>query len=260
MSTLLEIRTNVQANLPSGYHSSGLTDSKIDEFINTTQRWVCRGTIFMPNGQLVSHNFSWLKREIEGSTTDGQRRYALPDGTESGIWRFRCEQSCELIDSDGNRRPLKRRLKRDIENDRYYLDTTDTGEPKEYCIDDFDLWFYPLPDHSRNDNQAWTINLEYYGYLPDLSDDDDTNALTNGYPEVLEYGATEMAFRYGMDEEQAEYWKVKKVEVFIEMLKVDQALDFSGLEDSIQPYLGQSLGYTQPGTTYPYYMNDTPYN
>ena len=261
MSTISELRADVSANWPDNYHSSDLDDDKIDEFINATQRWVCRGSLILPNtGELIIHNFSWLKREVEGDTVGSQRRYALPDGLTSGVWRFRSEQSCELVNSDNYRKELTRSFKRDIEQDARYQDTTDTGEPDTYCIDDFDLWLYPLPDHSLNNSSAWTINLEYYGYLPDLSDSNTSNILSVDHPEVLEYGATEMGFRFGMDEERAEYWRAKKIELFIEMLRVDQALDYSGIETPIQPLLGQSLGYCEPGTTYGIYTQDTPYS
>jgi len=257
MSTLIEIRTNIQANWPTNYHSSVLVDGKIDEYINRTQRWVARGSLLLPNNKHLIHNFSFLKREITANTVDGQRRYALPIAT-STIWEFKREISLELIDANSKRVPLTRAYKTHIEDDYVFRDTTATGTPRKYSLDDDDIWLYPLPDHSRNGDSAWTLNLEYYGYPADLSADTDNNKITNAYPEVLEYGATEMGYRYGKDTDEAEYWRAKKIEIFLEMVKVDQSYENAGIEEGIHPAAGQSLssgGHTSSGE----YWQDTPY-
>jgi hypothetical protein len=257
MTTLSEIRDTVQSNWPSGYFSTYLTDDKVDEYINKVQKWVCRGTIIIPDYRMLNYNFSWLKTEVQSSTINLQRRYALPAGGTDPL-RFKSELSCELITSKSQRIPLQRRLKNDIENDSGYLDTTDSGTPKCYAIDDFDLWLYPLPNHSNNSNAAWTINLEYYGYLKDLSGDTDENILTNNYEEILEFGATEMGYRYGKDFEQAEYWKNLKEKLYVEIILEDQQLEYTGLEDGIQPLEGNNLGEGEAGLG-SYYDNGTSY-
>ena len=259
MSSLNEIRTVVQANWPTNYHSTVLTDAKTDEYINTVQRWICRGTLIVPSVvNILNYNFSWLKAEVTASTVDSQRRYALPDGTGTPL-KFKSEISCELVDANDKRRELTRRFKRDIENDPTYNDTTDTGRPKDYSIDDFDIWLYPMPDHSLNSAAAWTINLEYYGYLANMSNDSDDNTLAKDYPLVLEYGATELGFRYGQDKEQADYYKALKIELFLEMVKADQMLEYAGIEVGLQPRAGSGLGECDPGVSGNYY-NDTSYS
>ncbi|NVM22103.1 MAG: hypothetical protein HWN68_10035 [Desulfobacterales bacterium] len=258
MSQLSEIRTAVQANWPDNYHDTFLTDTKTDEYINAAQRWICRGTLIIPAVKILNYNFSWMKTEVTASTVDSQRRYALPDGTSTPL-KFKSEISCELVDVNSKRRCLTRKFKQDIENDPTYNDTTDTGKPAVYCVDDFDLWLYPLPNHAENAGSAWTINLEYYGYLADLSGDIDTNTLTNDNPLILEYGATELGFRYGQDKEQADYFKSLKIEIFLEMVKADQQLEYSGIEVGMQPRAGSGLGEAEPGTAN-YYTNDTPYD
>jgi hypothetical protein len=207
---------------------------------------------------ILNYNFSWMKRECTADTVDSQRRYALPDGTGT-IWDFKSEISCELVDSNSKRRPLTRKFKEDIENDPTYNDTTDTGRPNTYCIDQDSLWLYPLPNHAENSGSAWTVNLEYYGYLIDLSGDTDTNTITDDYPLLLEYGATELGYRYGQDVEQAEYYKGLKNEIFLEMIKADQQLELSGIEVGMQPRAGCGLGEANPGTAN-YYTNKTHYS
>lgn len=258
MAQLSTIRTNVGNNLPSNYFSSFLDDDQKDIYINDVQRWVCSGSLYMPDGKHIIHNFTWLKREVTASTVDQQRRYALPNNSNGGDY-FRSEITLDLIDANSYRKELVRRLKRDIEHDPDYRDTTAKGTPKCYCVDDWDIWLYPLPDHTQNSNTAWTMNFEYYCYMDDLSGDTDTNQITNRWPEVLEYGATELCFRYGKDPEQAAYWEAKKIDKFLEMIKVDQQHEFSSLEEEMQPLAGFGMGEGGPGCPDFYYTQDTPY-
>jgi hypothetical protein len=259
MSTLSEIRDNVQNNWPDDYHSTYLDDDKTDEYINDTQRWICRGTLIVPNiAPIMNYNFSWMKREVYADTVDSQQRYALPDGTGT-IWDFKAEISCDLIDASNNRVPLTKRIKYDIENDPRFNDTDETGTPDTYCIDHDAIWLYPIPDHSRNESSAWTFNLEYYGYILDLSGDSDTNTLTNEYPKILEYGATELGYEHGQDFEQAGYWAMKKQKMFLEMIRADQQHILSGLEEGLVPRAGCGMGEDSPGQS-GYYYNDTHYD
>lgn len=258
MSQLSDIRTAVQNNWPSNYHTTFLTSSKVDSYINSVVKWVCKGTLITPDFKIINHSFKWQKRETTASTVDSQQRYLLP-AASSTIWRYKEEISCELINNDNYRVPLRRRLKREIERDTQFNKTTDTGTPTDYCVDHGYIWLYPLPDHSLNSSTAWTINLEYYGYAPTLSNDTDTNELTNFHDELLEYGATELGFRYGQDYEQADYYKKLKIEAFIDILREDQASVLSNLESGIQPVAGSNLSEGGPGYSDVYY-NDTPYS
>jgi hypothetical protein len=258
MSQLSEVRTAVQGNWPTNYHSSFLTNAKADEYINSVVRWVCRGTIITADFKIINHSFKWQKKETTTSTVDAQQRYELP-AASSTIWRYKREISCELVNSDNYRVYLTRKLKRDIEIDPTHQKTTDDGIPHDYCVDHGYIWLYPIPDHDLNSGSAWTINLEYYGYPPALSGDTDTNELTNFHPEILEYGATELGFRYGQDYEQAEYYKNLKIEKFVEMLREDQAEVLANLDMGIQPIAGSCLSDGGPGYSNTY-NNPTPYD
>jgi len=243
--TLSTLRTRIRNNWPSGFFTDNLTDPQLDTWINDTQRWVCRGTIYVPDEygrqKLICHNFSWQKEESSASTVDRQRRYALPDGT-GDVMKFKTEITFEIVKYDGYRRPLTRRLKVDIENDLRFADVEGYGIPECYCLDDGDIWLYKLPDHTYNNNEAFTLNFEYYGFLPELSGDDDHNVLTDDFPEVLEYGATADGFRFARNFEEAEYWEAKKRDMFIQMLKADQHQEFAALEEGFCPAAGQGLG------------------
>jgi hypothetical protein len=239
MPTLSEIRADVQANWPSNYHSSDLDNDKTDEFINRVQQKICR-----------LHNFTWMKQEVQRSTVDEQRKYALPaagDATwtevESGtVWKFKDEISTELINAENSREELRKRTKKQIEEDDDFSDLDDTGTPSDYCLQQGYLWLYHKPDHSANDDTAWTINLEQYGYLPDLSSTNTSNTISNDYPEVLEYGATAYGYRFGLDNELAEYWEGKMNEVIAEMVNDNLTRELATLECGMEPDDGQQIG------------------
>lgn len=238
MSTLLEIRTKIQANWPTGYHSSDITDAIVNGWINQAQRELCR-----------RHAFAFMEIEATQSTADATRKYAVP-AVSDGNWtdansgttrRFRSEISCELLDRNSERIELTKLFKNDIEKKSRYSDTTDGGTPESYCIQNGYLELWPLPDHTNNGGSAWTINLEYYGYLPDLSGDSSTNFISIEYPEYLEYMATAFGFYFGMDKEQGDYWKERAEQVYQEMVYQDNEKALGNIERGIEPESGQSL-------------------
>lgn len=249
MAQLQEIRTNVQANWPSGYHSSHLTDSKTDALINETQRWICRGVLVLPDRK-IQHNFSWLKQEVERSTVDRQRCYSLPTAGDSNwteinsgvVRRFKSEITLELVTHDNYRIPLTKTHKEAIENTRDFVRITGYGIPECYCIDEDYIWLYKLPEHDFNNGQAWTMNFEFYGFLADLVENNDTNWITNYYPEILERGATALGFHYGLDTDQFLYWENLKNELFLEMVSEDQDKELRNIEEGMRPASGQELG------------------
>jgi len=243
------LRTNVQGNWPIGYHSTELTSAKVTGFINDAQKWVCRGNLVLPSGQVISHNFSFLEQEVTRSTTTQQQKYSLPtagstDWTEvaSGtVRRFKSEITCEIINSENYRLPLERRFKTHIENDSEFANTLGYGIPSVYCITQEYLWLYKIPDHDYNNSTAFTINFEFYGYLPPLVEDTDSNVLTNNFDEVLEYRATAMGFRFGYDADKAEYFEAKAKERLYEMIREDEDRKLTGIETGLEPDAGQSL-------------------
>lgn len=246
--SMTDIRSDIQALLPSGYFANVLTDAKLLALINAAQRWVCRGTYINNEGRRVNHNFSWLTRECTQSTTDEQQRYSLPDGTlqDAGgqwIWRFKNEISAELIDYQSHRVPLVRTFKGQVENDPRFVDSADVGKPRAYVVDQQQLWLYPKPDHGLNNNSPWTINLEYYGYLPDLSVSEPSNYLTAHCPEILTREGLGAAYEVGHDYDNANYWHNKAQELLIELINEDVAGTHSGIETGLRPTLANAAGY-----------------
>jgi hypothetical protein len=142
-----------------------LTNDKTDEFINTILRRI----------QTI-HNFTFMKQEVTRSTVDLTRKYSLPTASDSNwaeveagtVRLFKDEINTELINSGNQRVKLRKRLKEQIEDDPEFNDLDDSGTPSDYCVEQSYLWLYHKPDHSANEDTAWTINMNFFGYLPNL--------------------------------------------------------------------------------------------
>jgi len=218
---LSDMRTRVSSIV----NRDDVTDALLNQFINDAQRRICRG-----------YNFSFMESEATTSTVDEQRDYSLP--TASGDLRFKTEISLELIDNENCRVPLKRTTKQDAERKIEYKDTDDVGTPRHYAIQRGQIYLFPKPDHSDNDDTAWTLNLEYYGFLDDLSGDSDTNDLLDNYPDVVEAVAVAIAFRYFYEEERAEYWEGKASDMIADMIREDTDRKYGNLEEGMEPEAG----------------------
>lgn len=241
MGTRATISADILDNWPDNYHSDDLDSDKRDEFINLAQRWVCR-----------RHNFTFMEQEIYCSTVDSQRRYGLPEAGDADwtdilagtVRKFKSEieNGVELVNSESYRVPLTKFYRSTIKNTAIFQDTAAAGTPSHYCIELENIELWKLPDHSSNSDTAWILYLAFYGYLPDLSASVTSNAITVQYPEVLEYYATALGFRFGGDADQEQFWLGKAAVVLAEMIKEDVTRKLATIEDSIRPAGGQSLG------------------
>jgi len=192
-------------------------------WINDAQRRICR-----------SHNFSFMESESNTSLVASQRNYLLPASSGSNL-RFKAEISLEIISSGNDRERLKRIFKQDAEKNDRYISTTETGTPKMYSIQKGQIYLYPMP------NATLTMNLEYYGFLDDLEDDTDTNALVANYPEVLEALATSFGFRYIFEEERANYWEQKAQGQIQEMILEDISNKYGNIQEGMEPESGAGI-------------------
>ncbi|MHC4345347.1 MAG: phage adaptor protein [Planctomycetota bacterium] len=236
-----ELQTAVNDNLDANDSTfTNLTAAMTKRWINRAVRWACQGQVIAAGG-LISHNFSFLINEVQASTIDEQRKYDLPDGTTATIWEFRKDKNVELVNASSYRATLTKLHKTDIEDDPDFAYLLDKGKPTHFCIEQSKLWLFPLPDHSSNDDQAWTVNMEYYGYLPELSADSDANVFTLKSPELIEWKATALGMEWAKDA-QVSYFENKAKEKLIEMITNDQAIDLGGIERGMQPADGAQLG------------------
>lgn len=216
---LSDIRTRVASNI----NRDDIPDTAgglIDRWINDSQRRICR-----------AYNFTFMESEADTTLVVGQRNYALPTASGSDL-RFKAEISLEII-SDGSRRfRLKRIFKQDAENDIQFADTSGTGTPRKYSLQKGQIYLYPKP------NTALVMNLEYYGFLDDLTDDTDTNDLVDDYAEVLEAFATSMGYRYVFEEERANYWEGKGTALVNEMIAESRNDRYGNQEEGMAPEPG----------------------
>lgn len=216
---LSDIRTRIANNI----NRTDVPDTAgglIDTWINDAQRRICR-----------AHNFTFMESEADTTLVVSQRNYALPTGAGSDL-RFKAEISLEIISAGDDRYRLKRIFKQDAEKRYEFISTTQTGIPRRYAIQKGQIYLYPLP------NTALTMNLEYYGFLDDLSDDTDTNDLIGNYPEVVEALATSFGYRYIFEEERADYWETKATALVNEMIKEDYNNKYGNIEEGMEPEPG----------------------
>jgi hypothetical protein len=216
---LSDIRTRVANNI----NRDDVPDTAgglIDRWINDAQRRICR-----------SHNFAFMESEADTTLVVDQRNYALPTGSGSDL-RFKSEISLEIISAGDVRYRLKRIFKQDAENRYENLDTTDSGRPRNYSLQKGQIYLFPLPD------TALTMNLEYYGFLNDLSADTDTNDLIDDYPEAVEALATSFGYRYAFEEERGDYWEMKATALVNEMIKEDNDNKYGNIEEGMAPEPG----------------------
>lgn len=234
---LSQLRSRVSDKLEAT-NWADITSSVINNWINEAQRWVCRGVVFVGEKQ-IQHNFSFLETELEADTVDGQRRYDLPAATGS-VRAFKQEINVELIDSSSYRKTLIKLDKKEIEDRKKFQDTTAKGTPSHYCIQQNDIWLFPLPDHSINNDTAFKINLDYYGWLTDLSADDDTNVLLTDNYEVVEFKAIALGMEWQKDA-LASYFNQKADQALYELV-LDDIAKTSGEERGMRPDTGQGIG------------------
>jgi len=237
--TLSDLRTRIQANWPSNFHSAVLTDAKLTELINKMQRFIC-----------TRANFSFMETTAYASTVDGTRTIALPTAAGTAVWTevdagtllgYKDEICAELLDHDSNRLPLVRSYKGKIEGMADLSESTEAAIPEFYATHKGQIWLYPLPDHGLNDDEAFNLYLSYYGYLADLSADADYNELTDTYPEIIEYGVTAMGFRIAQDRESYQQWWNDALEELAAAIVADKERQHGTIEEGMQPVDGNSM-------------------
>jgi len=240
-----EIQAAVNDDLETS-HFTNWTAVLTKRWINRALRWACEGQVVLPQATgilplTVSHDFSFLTNEVQASTIDEQRKYDLPDGSSADIWEWRKDKNIELIDASNYRVPLRKFHKRDIEDDPLFALLTGKGTPSHFCIEQFKLWLFCLPDHSQNSDTAWTINMEYYGYLPTLTADEDSNVLTVKFPDLIESKAAALGFEWAKDPAW-EYFDKQANKRLLEMITNDQSTELGGIERGMQPTAGAKIG------------------
>ncbi len=245
MSTALStIITQARTNWPSDFHSSELTDAVLLRYANDIQREICR-----------SYNFDWMKQTVRRNTADETQTYSLPVAGDSSwteqlsgatVLRFKRDIDLWLINSQNYRVPLTKVHKSILEDKLYLAKVTGKGIPAYFTIEQGRIWLYKKPDHSLNNSTAWSMNLEFFGYLADLIAGGN-NVITNEHPLILEYGITARGYAFAKDWEAVDKWMAKAKEIFGQMVNEDLELQLTGQEEGMHPSDADSIGGREAG-------------
>lgn len=99
----------------------------------------------------------------------------------------------------------------------------DEGPPRYLLERDTTIDVFPLPDDESDwDNGLYRVVVPFWGYLDDLSGDNDTNWFTNNSPYYIIWKACELGFMANRDEERADYFAGKAEPLFKEMRRADK--------------------------------------
>lgn len=105
-----------------------------------------------------------------------------------------------------------------LEMVKYYNKTS--GEPERYTVNgsDMTITIFPIP------NDEYNMILLYYKYLPELTERNSNNFLTENWPAMIEAGATKMGFEYLRRFNDANYWGTIFVNFIKELNVVDNSI------------------------------------
>lgn len=183
----------------------GRTNSLVGYHINERQKRVCR-----------SFNFSFLQKTFPTiSTVDGTGSYSLPTG-------FKDDLHVYYVDSDGQKYELDQ-IDLVTAWEKYGTTSTDKGEPEAWSLEATTFSIWPIPD------AVYTIGIEGFGYLADLSLDADHNELTDNWPELLISGAVADCYLdVGMLEESS-FWEGKFQTLLRDLRSVDVERQLPGV-------------------------------
>ena len=96
------------------------------------------------------------------------------------------------------------------------------GEPAYYAIIGNQIRLLPVPD------QQYTLEMEYFGKLPSLSNTNPTNWLLNDHPHLYLYGALIAAEPYLKNDDRVATWKALFNEAMEALNTTDDRALFSG--------------------------------
>jgi hypothetical protein len=203
--TYLELREEVQGNLiDTPQVIQDLTGTYIKRAVRRLERL---------------HNFKVMEEEHEVSTTaDTSVVGAVPSD-----WK---EPRDVELDWAVSRLDVNRAFALDVAQEPKVLTFTtdaDTGSMAFAA--------YPVPD------DEYDLIIPYWRYLPELSDDADTDWFTVNADEYLTQRATYYGFVANEDENRANYWKNMALESQSEVILLDKK-NALAMSDTLVPYKG----------------------
>lgn len=115
--------------------------------------------------------------------------------------------------------------------------TTDIGDPHQLMVDTGVLEVWPLPDGiSDYTDGQYRINMPYWAYLTDLSNDADINWFTTNAVQYIINWATSEGFALDWDDKRADKWEVR-AEKAAQRLIITGKHQFLSEGDTLVPHL-----------------------
>jgi hypothetical protein len=144
----------------------------VQNAINDIRREICGGEISLAGGRPIQHRWSFCFQNTTASTVQSQKNYSNPSGC------------IELISVAIGTDPLEKISFEQWQRD--YQGSTAEDQPEVWVPRNEEYWVAKLPDG------VYTMNLYYYGYLADLVNATDEEALEKKFPMLVIYGACMM--------------------------------------------------------------------
>ena len=99
----------------------------------------------------------------------------------------------------------------------YWPNKTETGTPKYYCDYGYDNWlFVPTPD------QAYPFEIAFLGFPTPIDQNNQTNAITDRVPHLLEYATFSEAMIYIKNDERIQFFESKYTNALQGLINEDQ--------------------------------------
>lgn len=153
--------------------------------------------IVMAQRKIERKNYNCMKASVTGSLTDSNDNFAFPDGYKEAISLRIAESSSESA--------TQYRLRRNNFASMLVLfpfGASEKSRPVQFAANHTSGKFYvrPYPD------KTWHYTLDYYRYLAELSNPNDTNWWTLNAWEALLYGALLEAETFLMNDSRLVTW------------------------------------------------------
>jgi hypothetical protein len=174
--------TRIQMNLGRG--SNATIVSYVPEWVNIVQRQICKEARFWFCHAEVTND----------SIAAGDETIDLPTDFMADDYLFLKNSDESLIELTS------------MEFEDYRRDFNDDtavaarSTPGFYLVRETDILLRPISD------AAYDYVLGYWKYLTDVTSGGSSNKLIDGYPRVLECGATARGFEYLQELDDAQYW------------------------------------------------------
>lgn len=184
----------IKTHIANYLNRSDLT-SYIGTWVNIAQRKIEHGIYYTENGvQHFKNNFKGMEKRSTTTLNEDEYMLTLPPNFKQAIWVkvLKDNRYYDLIPVS----PQKA-----LED--YPSFVNDKGRPFEFAVIKYSDEFMIRPTLDA----TYTFDVYYYAISADLTNDSDTNWLTNTYPEMLIYAALMEAEPFLLNDARVTTWK-----------------------------------------------------